>query len=110
MNSHIFIPEHNIEVTGDSIFVECLFCNKKTHHKISYSGSLCLKCKLVMFDFDSWYDLYNHIKKHYKFERKDVARVLGLEPSTVSNYQSSNIGFLTKGLLDFHLKNHKDHE
>jgi len=65
-------------------------------------GSLCLDCGLVMFDFDSWGDLYAHIKKKYNLQRKDVARLLNLTPKTVSTYQSCWLGRLASGLLDLH--------
>ena len=104
MGEHILIAEESLKKTGESIELDCMYCNKKTPHKIGYMGSLCLNCRLQMFDFDSWYDVYRHIKKKYNLQRKDVARILNLSPGTVSNYQSTWIGRLVDGLLKWHYK------
>lgn len=101
----ILISSENLKSTGESIDLKCIFCNKETPHKIGYLGMLCLECDLQMFDFDSWHDVYNHIKKKYNLQRKDVAILLNLSPLTVSTYQFNNIGFLTDKLLKLHYDN-----
>ena len=90
--------------TGEQIKCSCLFCNKITKHKVGYMGSFCLECELEMFDFDSYDDVYKHIKRKYKLERKDVARILNLSPKTISTYQHSNVLKLVRDLLNLHHK------
>ena len=102
MTDHILISKENIKNTGEAIKLHCIYCNKDTDHKVGYMGSLCLECDLEMFDLDSWHDVYRHIKKNYNLERKHIAKILGLSPSTVSTYQSNRIGFLVDALLKLH--------
>lgn len=103
--AHILISKDNIKNTGESMKLKCIFCNKETSHRVGYMGSLCLDCNLEMFDIDSWKDVYNHIKNKYSLERKDVAGILKLSVNTISTYQSNNIGFLVKKLLELHYTN-----
>lgn len=80
--------------------LNCLYCDKSTKHRIGYAGKYCTECGLNMFDFDDWYALYTHIKKKHNLERKDVARLLKLTPSTVSTYQNNRITTLIQALLE----------
>ena len=105
MPDHILIPSENIKATGVDIECKCLYCNKKTKHKVGYIGSLCLECGLIMSDFDSWGDVYCFLKKKYNLQRKDVAKLLKLTPKTVSQYQSIWMWRLVSGLLKLHYKN-----
>lgn len=102
--NHVLISSENIKNTGMTIEYHCVFCNKKTEHKVGYIGSVCLNCGLEMFDIDSWGDVYRFIKKKYNLQRKDVARLLGLSPKTVSTYQSIWVGRLASDLLKLHYK------
>ena len=99
---HILISKKNIENTGEAMKLHCIYCNKDTEHKVGYMGMLCLECGLEMFDFDSWHDVYKHIKNNYNLQRKDIAKLLKLRPSTISTYQHTRIGFLVDELLKLH--------
>jgi len=103
MGSHILISANNLKITGVSAKLKCLYCNRATDHKVGYLGSLCLECDLNMFDFDSFKDVYNHIKRKYDLQRKDISKLLNLTPNTISTYQSDNINFLVVKLLKLHL-------
>ncbi len=103
MSGHILISKQNIRNTGESLILKCLFCNGLTEHRVGYMGSLCLKCDLEMFDFDSFGDVYRHIKNKYKLERKDIAKLLNLTANTISTYQANNVNFLVVKLLKLHL-------
>ena len=85
--------------------LKCIFCNKTTPHKVGYMGIFCLECDLEMFDFDSWGDIYSHIKKKYNLERKHIAKILNLSPLTISKYQNQRVGFLVDKLLKLHYEN-----
>ena len=102
--NHILISSDNIKRTGEDTKLNCIFCNKKTKHKVGYMGSVCLECGLEMFDLDSWDDVYKHMKNKYHLQRKDVAKLLNLKPSTISTYQKIYPGRLVKDLLDLHYK------
>jgi hypothetical protein len=104
---HILIPEQNLKLTGHDIELDCMYCNKNTPHKIGMMGSLCLVCDLQMFDFDSWHDVYMHIKRKYNLKRRDIAKILNLSPGTVSNYQSIWIWRLVDALLKWHYQQHE---
>lgn len=103
--SHILISKENIKNTGENMNLHCLFCNKKTPHKVGYMGSLCLDCDLELPDFDSCIAVYHHIKKKYGLERKHIANILNFSSSTISTYQNNRVGFLVDQLLELHYQN-----
>ena len=73
---------------GDFIEMKCPICLITSEQQIGYCGSLCEKCGNLI-GLDEWMGALAYLRRKYLgSSRKDIARRVGLLPSTITYYEN----------------------
>ena len=75
---------------GNVMILDCLVCQMKTKHNVSYGGMFCLSCETYMSHFDDFTEVVPKLmSKHNIKSKRELGEILKMKKGQVYKYYDS---------------------